>query len=222
TSPGQVASDGQGRNGAYTAALLQHMGTPDCSLETMFKRVRNTLSAATKQKQISWEHTSLSGEFFFNLSIGARIDAYATTALSDRLFVLDEARPAHRLIRELKTLTWPRQNPAIDGFTSSHANSFSTDELFVIGRNIYQSTCGGSNSAATYLRDFSTKTSGIDAARRKALLDGVLFEVFFDSGAQFRARPKVWYGDDVLALQQFAELSASFDFIAECLVSYAD
>jgi uncharacterized caspase-like protein len=48
TSPGQTASDGRGRNGAYTAALLQHMTTPDCSIETMFKRVRNTLSAATK------------------------------------------------------------------------------------------------------------------------------------------------------------------------------
>ncbi len=70
TSPGQVAKDGSGRNGAYTSALLQHINTPDCSIENMFKRVRNSLSAATKQKQISWEHTSLSGEFFFNLSLG--------------------------------------------------------------------------------------------------------------------------------------------------------
>ena len=55
---GQYASDGTGRNGAYTQALLQHLRTPDCSIENMFKRVRNTLSAATLQKQISWEHTS--------------------------------------------------------------------------------------------------------------------------------------------------------------------
>jgi uncharacterized caspase-like protein len=57
TSPGQVASDGRGRNGAYTAALLEHLATPDCSVESMFKRVRNTLSTATGGKQISWEHT---------------------------------------------------------------------------------------------------------------------------------------------------------------------
>lgn len=61
TSPGQVADDGRGRNGAYTAALLQHITTPDCSIENMFKRVRNTLSATTRRKQISWEHISLSG-----------------------------------------------------------------------------------------------------------------------------------------------------------------
>ena len=37
TSPGQTASDGRGRNGAYTAALLTHLATPDCSIETMFQ-----------------------------------------------------------------------------------------------------------------------------------------------------------------------------------------
>ena len=34
TSPGEVAYDGVGRNGTYTAALLQHIDTPDCSIET--------------------------------------------------------------------------------------------------------------------------------------------------------------------------------------------
>ena len=51
TSPGQTASDGDGRNGAYTASLLQHLDAVDCSIETMFKRVRNTLSATTDGKQ---------------------------------------------------------------------------------------------------------------------------------------------------------------------------
>ena len=68
----------------------------------MFKRVRNTLSASTKQKQISWEHTSPSGEFFFNLGLGARIDEYGETALSDRLLILDESKAPHGLILALK------------------------------------------------------------------------------------------------------------------------
>ena len=71
TSPGQVAGDGKGPSDPV-AALLKHIDTPDCSIEMMFKRVRNTLSAATSQKQISWKHTSLSGEFYFNLGVGAR------------------------------------------------------------------------------------------------------------------------------------------------------
>jgi uncharacterized caspase-like protein len=65
TSPGQVALEGKDRNGRYTAALLKHIDVPDLSLEAMFKRVRNTLNGTTKGKQISWEHTSLAGEFFW-------------------------------------------------------------------------------------------------------------------------------------------------------------
>jgi uncharacterized caspase-like protein len=96
TSPGQKASDGKGRNGAYTAALLEHIATPDCSVEEMFKRVRNTLSASTAQKQISWEHTSLAGPFYFNLSVAQRITDYGASALSDDLFELDNMKKRTR------------------------------------------------------------------------------------------------------------------------------
>lgn len=136
TSPGEVASDGRGKNGAYTEALLRHIDTPDSSVEEMFKRVRNTLSTITKQKQTSWEHTSLSGEFYFNLSLGARIDSYSRAALADGLFVIDTSKSSHSLIASLKTLTWPKQNPAIDAFDVAQAGKYSTDSLFVIGRNI--------------------------------------------------------------------------------------
>ncbi|PZP29045.1 MAG: peptidase C14 [Roseateles depolymerans] len=221
TSPGQTASDGRGRNGAYTAALLQHMTTPDCSIETMFKRVRNTLSAATKGRQISWEHTSLAGEFFFNLSLGLRIDLYAETSLSDSLFVLDDAKTSHRVIRELKSSTWPRQNPAVDGFTADVANKASADSLFVVGRNLYQAACGGSHSAMAYLRDFASRSSGIKEPKRKALLDGMLFEVFYDPNGKLRKQFKLRQFEPLFALQRHKDLLPSFDFIAECLLPEA-
>jgi hypothetical protein len=222
TSPGQVASDGAGRNGAYTAALLKHIDTPDCSLESMFKRVRNTLSAATNGKQISWEHTSLAGEFFFNLSLGARIDEYSDTSLSDRLFVLDESKASHRIIQGLKTRDWYRQNPALDKLTAEIAAKSGKNSLFVLGRNIYQAACGGSRTAGDFLKSFMSKTSGFDEDRRKALMDGVLFEIFFDSHAQVREQPKNSCLDQAFELQQYQELSRSFAFISECLLTHAD
>jgi uncharacterized caspase-like protein len=85
TSPGQFASDGAGRNGLYTEALLKHIEEPDLPVEAMFKRVRNTLGAATKQKQISWEHTWLAGEFYFHLSVAASIENYSATTIKDSL-----------------------------------------------------------------------------------------------------------------------------------------
>jgi len=222
TSPGQVASDGKGRNGAYTAALLKHIDTPDLSLESMFKRVRNTLSAATGGKQISWEHTSLAGEFFFNLSLGARIDTYSDTALSDRRFVLDESKASHRIIQGLKTQDWYRQNPALDKLDKDIANKAGRNSLFVVGRNIYQAACGSSRTAYAFIKSFMSKTTGFDEDRRKALMDGLLFEIFFDSGAQLRDHPKNRCINLAFELQQFKELSDSFEFISECLLAHAD
>lgn len=218
TSPGQVASDGCGRNGAYTAALLQHLATPDCSIESMFKRVRNTLSTTTAGKQISWEHTSLAGDFFFSLSLGARIDEYADTSLRDRLFVIDDKKASHRVIKGLKTLDWYRQNPAIGEFTADVAGRASTHSLFVIGRNIYQAACGGSNGAAGYIADFMSRTAGMKPDRWKALLDGMLFEVFFDPDGKLRKDFKTRQFHALFDLQQHADLKPSFDFIAECLL----
>ncbi|MBS0316965.1 MAG: caspase family protein [Proteobacteria bacterium] len=221
TSPGQTADDGRGRNGAYTQALLQHLATPDCSIETMFKRVRNSLSAATRGRQISWEHTSLAGEFYFNLSLGTRIDLYSEMALSDSLFVLDEAKATHRVIRGLKSLTWPRQNPAVADFTATVANRGTLDSLFVVGRNFYQAACGGSHAAQAYLSDFASRASGLKLEKRKAVLDGMLFEVFFDSNGQLRKSFKLRQFKELFALQRHKDLQPSFDFLAECLLPQA-
>ena len=67
TSPGETArDDGFGKNSIYTGALLKHINEPEVPIEAFFKRVRETVSGYTKQKQTSWEHTSLIGEFSFN------------------------------------------------------------------------------------------------------------------------------------------------------------
>jgi hypothetical protein len=222
TSPGETASDGSGRNGAYTEALLRHIDTPDLPIEEMFKRVRNALSAVTKQKQTSWEHTSLSGEFFFTLSLGTRIDDYSRTALCDSLLALDPKKSSHSLIAKLKIHDWFEQNRAIDSFDVEHATKYSVDSLFVIGRNIYQAACGDSNGAKAYIKEFIGRTGGLDSDKRKALLDGMLFEIFFDSRGELRKKFKTEQFNNVFELQRFQELSESFDFISECLLSHGD
>lgn len=222
TSPGQKACDGPGRrNGAYTAALLQHIGQPDCTIEAMFKRVRNTLSAATDGKQISWEHTSLAGEFHFNLSVAKRIDDYKMTSLKDELLTLDSSRISHGIIQDLKSHTWDTQNKTLDSFDVSVASRIGIDNLFVIGRNIYQSACGESRSAANFIRTFATRTKGLDENKRKALLDGMLFEVFFDGQARLRKVFKDQMFDLVFSLQKYEYSQPSFEFISECLLSHA-
>jgi len=65
TSPGSTASDGTGSNGLYTEALLQELYTPDITILQMFQRVRAKVVDKSGGKQIPWESTSLTGDFFF-------------------------------------------------------------------------------------------------------------------------------------------------------------
>ncbi len=172
TSPGEVAEDGLDRNGTYTAALLQHIDTPDCSIETMFKRVRNTVAADTRGKQTSWEHTSLSGEFYFNNSLGRIIRDYKDTSLADGLFVIDPRKKSHKIVEGLKTHNWYKQNPALSLLDAASASKMTDDNLFVIGRNIYQAACGTASAAQHFLDNFMSVTNTFDSPKRKAILTG--------------------------------------------------
>ncbi|AWM07077.1 caspase family protein [Bradyrhizobium symbiodeficiens] len=222
TSPGQLSGDGAGRNGQYTEALLKHIEEPDLPVEAMFKRVRNTLGAATNQKQISWEHTSLAGEFYFHLSTAASIENYSATAIKDKLFTLDDGKRSHRVIRALKSQNWYTQNPALESVTGQELNGASADSLFVLGRNILQAASGSANAAINWIANFRDRTVDMKPAKRKALLDGILFEIFFDSNGELRKEPKANCFNEVFELEQYSELKDSFDFIAGALADQAN
>ena len=105
---------------------------------------------------------------------------YDGTALADRLFLIDEARKSHQIIKRLKSQDWYRQNPAVALLNAESVGRMAKNNLFVIGGNLYQAACGSSNAAIGFLRNFANATSGYDESKRKAILDGMLFEVFFE------------------------------------------
>lgn len=65
TAPGSVALDGNGANSLYTYALATSMNSASVPIEQAFKQVRVAVSKATKDKQIPWESSSLTGDFYF-------------------------------------------------------------------------------------------------------------------------------------------------------------
>ena len=73
TSPGQVASDGLGKNGLYTQYLVREIERPGLKVEDVFKRVRAAVRQASNGRQVPWENTSLEGDFYFRP--GERTDA---------------------------------------------------------------------------------------------------------------------------------------------------
>ncbi len=221
TSPGQTSLDGTGRNGPYTEALLQHIGTPNLLVETMFKRVRSTLESLTDGRQTSWEHTSLIGDFRFRPSVRAAVSGYGAAAIADGL-APRSGTPVGVAVEGLKTLNWYKQNDALDALSLEQIQSSSADEAFILGRNIYQTACGGANSARLFLEGFADKTAQLSEPQRKAILDGMLYEVFFDSEGQHRQKPKLGSFDEVFKLQANTALADSFSFIQACLAPFAD
>jgi uncharacterized caspase-like protein len=65
TAPGAVAADGTGRNSPYTEALSQAMRNLHEPVEQVFKHVRVGVMGATSGKQVPWESSSLTGDFYF-------------------------------------------------------------------------------------------------------------------------------------------------------------
>jgi len=220
TSPGEVAADGTGRNGSYTEALLRHINTHDIPVEDLFKRVRNTLGMSTSGKQTSWEHTSLSGDFYFNMSVGRSISTYTPEAISDSQYVLKPIGPVKEAIRALKSNNWYSQNPGLTSLTDADINACDESGLFVLGRNIYQAACGGANAAVAYIRDYHNGSADYDVNKAKAILDGLIFEIFFNSKGEIRKDFKISMFNDVFELNKSLSFSESFDFISEVLLNY--
>ena len=67
TSPGNVASDGDGQNGLYTEHLVRELSQRNTRIEDALKRVRLNVRLASHGAQIPWETTSLESDvFIFN------------------------------------------------------------------------------------------------------------------------------------------------------------
>ena len=66
TLPGQVASEGAGRNSPFTHALVKHLPTPNLELRHLFVRVRADVIAATGTRQNPQVSDTLIGEYVFS------------------------------------------------------------------------------------------------------------------------------------------------------------
>ena len=72
TSTDSVAFDGQNSNGLYTQVLKDALAVPNIKIEEMFKSVRKSVSEISikqyGEEQLSWEYSSLVGDFYFSVT----------------------------------------------------------------------------------------------------------------------------------------------------------
>lgn len=89
TQPGNVALDGEGRNSPFSAALVKRIAGEGRDLNALMIQVRNDVIAATGGRQIPWDHSALTGEFYFKPGAGPSAAADQVAALSARTRALE-------------------------------------------------------------------------------------------------------------------------------------
>ena len=69
TQPGNVALDGTGRNSPFAAALLKIIEQPGVPISDVMISVRREVLRATENRQVPWDHSSLTGQFYFAAAV---------------------------------------------------------------------------------------------------------------------------------------------------------
>jgi hypothetical protein len=64
TAPGTTADDGAGPNSPFTSALVENLSTPGLEVHAALTRVRDRVMAATGDRQVPWENSSLRSEVY--------------------------------------------------------------------------------------------------------------------------------------------------------------
>jgi hypothetical protein len=224
TSPGETALNGKDRNGLYTHCVLNHLDEPNLPIEELFKRVRNSVFAFSEGKQTTWEHTSLTGKFIFNSGnyLQASSFKYKEDSIADKNYI-SSGEEIDEIIEGLRAHNWYVQGPAIKKIYDLDPKKLDKDKLFVLGRNLLQTAHGGEWSAQQFFEQLAANIGRFSKDGENHLLNGVLFEIYFDSEGRFRNEGlKTVFFDEINDLSKHKDYSLSFSFINEQLQSFRD
>lgn len=123
------------------------------------------------------------------------------------------------LITKLKSHNWYTQNEAINSLSKMDQpvdteTVSGRDMVFVLGRNIYQSAVGSAYAAIDCLRNLKAFIHDWTLSAQKALVDGMLFEVFFNSKGEIRhGQFKAFYLEELVEQIDSLELESAYQFI---------
>jgi hypothetical protein len=111
TQPGNVASDGTGRNSPFSAALKKHIVTPGVTISDLMIDVRKDVIKETNSTQVPWDHSALQGRFYFNTIQAAAPPTSTPAQLTAPMEAAGEwSRVDKRSLVELETFL--RRHPA--------------------------------------------------------------------------------------------------------------
>lgn len=147
--------------------------------------------------------------------------SYSDNVKADVDFPLSKGQPVSEIIRALRSYTWGVQNPAVVRLLQQDWSKISADVAFVLGRNLYQCACGNERKAVAVLSDLRRELAALPEDRALDFLNGMFFEVYFNSAGEFRGHElKSRCLSKLLALQTVKKYAASIAFIRRALGPY--
>jgi TIR domain len=147
--------------------------------------------------------------------------AYSEDAKADVDFPHPPGTKVGAILNDLKSHTWPTQAPAVDATFKLDWKSLNKNEIFVLGRNIYQCACGSEWKALEVVSNLREKLAGLPERAAAHLLNGMFYEVYFDKEGQFRGNNlKGECLDELLEVQKVKRFEASISFIRHALEPY--
>jgi formylglycine-generating enzyme required for sulfatase activity len=115
-----VALDGAGRNSPFAGALAKRIASSSDDLSALLIDVRNDVRKETQNKQIPWEHSALTGRFYFNPSTQAESRPLASPN-SPGLNGLRDAAEAWDRTKETTSI------PALEAFLTRFKETYYAD-----------------------------------------------------------------------------------------------
>jgi len=191
------------------------------SVENLFKKVRKTVYNLTNGTQTPWEHTSLIGEFCFNtgqLVYSVEIP-YDEVVVKDSLFNGGDVFGS--LILELRSCNWNKQNPAMEKVRRIPPSELDKNQQFILGRNLYQASTYAWN-VQSFFEDLGNNLSKYNKDEENHVLNGILFEIYFNNKGDFRNEPKRHNFNRVFHLRKNSRFAKSFGFIWNVLQPYKE
>lgn len=224
TSPGEGAKDeGMDGHSIYTGALLRYIGRELLSVEELFKKVRKTVYNLSSGTQTTWEHTSLVGDFYFNTGqmVYSVTIPYDELVIKDRLFA-SKGDKIDTIIMDLKSCDWNKQNPAMERFNNLQPDEIDKHRQFIIGRNILQAS-NHAFGATSFIENLDSKLLKYIDDEENHILNGILYEIYFDNNGDFRRdNLKKYHLDKIFALRYNPHYKKSFEFICNILQPFKD
>ena len=112
---GTTATDGDGRNSPYTAALLRHLGTRGLEVSFVFRKVRDDVMAATGRRQQPFVYGSLSSKAIYLRAPDAQSASAPAAAAPAQASAAPSAAASSSASRSVDVAVWESISRSNDG-----------------------------------------------------------------------------------------------------------